>query len=744
MAAEGKGIRDARGRRLGGVALGTVLATLVAWSPGAVQPVLAAGPLQIGAETTYTVDAADGRVHVAIDYTITNNKPNTATVVYYYRSVSIGVQADARAVRASDRSGGLGVSTVRHRLFTEVEVRLRANLYYHRTTTFTVRFDLVGAKPRSETPTRVGRAFVTFAAWAFGDPDQGAVEVRMPPGFATTVEGDAMTTANGSGGAVLRASPPDPESFFAIVSGESRDAFEEERLSLPGGADVVVLSWPEDDIWADTVSDTLEAGIPKLQDLVGLDWPVSRDLRVRERYTPALEGYAGIFFTDDERIDVSEELDPVTILHEASHAWFNEHLFTARWIYEGLAEDYAWRVESGLGGEKVPVPDEPDKADKGAVDLNTWTFPAVIRDDTNATEVYGYEASFWLMHLIVESAGVDQMRKAFASADANLTAYPGEGTPETVAAADDWRRFLDLTQPVEEPDPAPVMDALAEYVLGGAPTEVRDRHDAREAYRELIAAGDGWLPPWYVREPMSTWRFRDATPRIAAATSVLALRDQVVAAASAGGLAFDDDQLEATYEEATDGFEAATSLASRELEAVRAIADAEAAVGTAYDFVAQVGRLGEPDPSVAYQAARAAFEAGDVTGAIEQAGTAAMIVVRAPLLGQERLIMGSVGMAALVGVLFFVVIARRRRTQQSSGVEPGSAGLLALDARFAPGPPQVAASDAPDAPDSPDSRDSDSNPEAIEPHGTLGGHSGSPPTPLGEGSSDVEGGTTRT
>ena len=56
-----------------------------------------------------------------------------------------GVQADARNIRASDRRGGLGVSVVRRQYFTEVEVRLRANLYYHRTTTFTVRFDLVGA-----------------------------------------------------------------------------------------------------------------------------------------------------------------------------------------------------------------------------------------------------------------------------------------------------------------------------------------------------------------------------------------------------------------------------------------------------------------------------------------------------------------------------------------------------------------------------------------------------------------------
>ena len=43
------------------------------------------------------------------------------------------------------------------------------------------------------------------------------------------------------------------------------------------------------------------------------------------------------------------------------------------------------------------------------------------------------------------------MREAFANAEANLTAYPGEGSPETVGRVDDWRRLLDLNQPIDEP-----------------------------------------------------------------------------------------------------------------------------------------------------------------------------------------------------------------------------------------------------------------------------------------------------
>ena len=45
-----------------------------------------------------------------------------------------------------------------------------------------------------------------------------------------------------------------------------------------------------------------------------------------------------------DTITISEELDELTIVHEASHAWFNRNWFTERWITEGLADEYAARV----------------------------------------------------------------------------------------------------------------------------------------------------------------------------------------------------------------------------------------------------------------------------------------------------------------------------------------------------------------------------------------------------------------
>ncbi|HXG26339.1 MAG TPA: hypothetical protein VNL94_05750 [Candidatus Binatia bacterium] len=705
---------DPRSRRLGAVLLATLVATLLSWSAPGVPSALAAGPLQVRADTTYALDPEAGRVHVATEYSVTNNRPNSATAIFFYRELVFGIQPDVREVRATDRFGALAVTSGGREGFTRVEVRLRSNLFYRQTATFVLRYDLVGAPPRSESPIRIGRAFSTFGVWAFGDPDRSTVTVKVPPGYATTVEGDDMTSTLG-GGTTLRAEPADPDAFFAIVTAENRDAYDRERLSLEGGVEVVILSWPEDDAWADTVGETLRDGMPVLRKLVGLDWPVAHDLNVRERYTPALEGYAGVFFLDDQRIDVSEDLDPVTILHEAAHAWFNADLFSARWIYEGLAEEYAYRVLGEIDDVEYDPPTRPDRDDPGFLPLNEWRYPSIVREETDAIELYGYGAAGWLVSMIVHEAGETQMAKAFQDAAANRTAYPGRGDPETVGTIDGWQRFLDLTQPIEEPDPRRVIEAVEEFVLSPGLGDVLERRAAaRDAYRELLEAGKGWLPPWFIRNPMGRWQFEEATKRIESAHELLELREQVEATAAAEGLTL-GDRLQRAYETAVDGLESARSLAENQLAAARAIAAARAKVDATPDFVAEVGLMGAT-PRAPLDAARAAFESGDYAGALEQANVAASIVDRAPAVGQERLLLG--GAAALVLLLLAVVLHRARRERRRRA----EAFAWAAAAPVAAPDPGVA--------------------EAPGSSATLGADPAQPAPPMGEAAPDHEGGPT--
>jgi hypothetical protein len=119
---------------------------------------------------------------------------------------------------------------------------------------------------------------------------------------------------------------------------------------------------------------------------------------VFERYTPALEGYAGVFFTDDQHIDVSEDWIRLSSSTRLARV-FNQRLFQERWIYEGLAEEYAWQVLGKLGSDANRDPELPDPKDPGRITLAAWSFPEVIRDqETDDRERYGYGAALWVSH----------------------------------------------------------------------------------------------------------------------------------------------------------------------------------------------------------------------------------------------------------------------------------------------------------------------------------------------------------
>ncbi|HUG29646.1 MAG TPA: hypothetical protein VMQ65_03910 [Candidatus Limnocylindria bacterium] len=650
-------------RRIAGVVFAVIVAVALGLSPLAAPPALAAEPLRTKADATYTLDPDAGRVYVEIDVTQTNLQPSTAAITYYYIAFGFALQPEARNIRVSGGSA-YRINATKRKGFIEAVVHVGRAVFYRQSTSFTIRYDLVGGKPRSSSPIRVGQAFATFGVWAWGDAGRSTVSVRTPAGFETTAQGDPMTAGTPASGVTLRAKPEDPARFYAIVSSENLDAYGETRLSLGPGIEIVVRAWPEDATWEETVADTLRDGVPELLDLIGLDWPVDADLDVRERHTPSLEGYAGVFLTDEHRIEVSEDLDADVIVHEASHAWFNPDLFMERWIYEGLAQEYARLVLDAIGSEDGRIAAEPGLNDPGFADLAYWTHPRVIRDqETDDAEQFGYGASHWVIHQIVEAAGVERMRETFASAEANLTAYPGAGDPETVLPNDAWMRLLDLAQPIDEPDSAAVDRALRDFVLAPiGEDQLTDRSAARDAYRDLLDAGDGWLPPWYVRKPLGEWQFDAATERMVAAAAVLGLRDEVIAAA--GGLDLQaGDALERAYEGAQDGFDGPTAIAADQLQALSALSDARTKVDATPDFVTQLGLLGET-PRAPYEAGRDAFESGDLGEATRLAGVAAALITGAAAVGQGRLIAVVAGILAVLLLLLTIVLLRRHRRQR--------------------------------------------------------------------------------
>ncbi len=717
-------------RRRAAPLIALLAAALLAIAPSTAGPASAAEPLRLAVDATYTVAPADARVRVRLEVAATNLKPSTATTFFFYDEIIVGIQPEAARIRASDTAGRLVTVIRRRETYTSVGVSLRSRLLYRQTASFEIRFDLPGGEPRSTSPIRVGEAFATFGVWAWGDSGRSSVEVRLPPGFESQVIGDSLEVEKREDGWRLRAEPAEPYAFYAIVDADNAAAYGRTRISLGGGVELVVLAWPEDGVWQTTVATTLESGLPLLRDLIGLDWPVLHDLEVRERYTPALEGYAGVFYTD-ESIDVSEELDPLVIVHEASHAWFNNDLFAGRWIYEGLAQEYAWRVISSVGGD-APNPTRPSPDDPAAVALTDWSHPGVIRDqETEAYERYGYDASWWVVHEIAAAVGDDRMRHAFDSAVRNTTAYLGAGAPEQHLGPDGFARFYDLVEDVTQPPSERIDEVFRTYVMTPAQTVLLDaRTEARAAYRELLSAGAGWLPPWYIRRPMEAWQFPQAMDRMGEATAVLELRDEVDAAADAQGLQ-PDGTLRSAYESAGGGFEAATAIARQELAALAGIDEARRRLAAERDLLTTIGLL-DATPEAPYDEARTAFEAGDLELALSLAATSVATIAGAQAVGQERVVLGAAVAAGVLLLLLAAALLLRLRRRRRLALERAVIGAAAPIVPAAP--PEPAAPLEPAAPP---------EPAAGEPYATLAADRSGPPEPSAEApfeGGDQEGG----
>ena len=571
--------------------------------------------LRIDADATYDIDVESGSIRVTVDLTLTNVTPNettsTSIIRYYFDGFGLAVPAEAEnlVVTSNGTSLSAELSDGESGFFKLADVSF-PNLFYRNSRRLLFEFDLVGAPPRSEESfVRVNPAFVSFFAWAYGDPGRGSVVIRSPLDLRLEVEGDHMQLRLAeSGGYEWYAEGIDqPDLWGVLVTGWNDGNLARGRLELDE-TDVAVQYWPGDDEWRDRVVDAMQGGIPALTELTGLEWPVEGRLRVRETMAPNLLGYAGWYLQDTNLIEMGETLDDHVILHEVAHVWFNEDLFDSRWINEGLADVVAAAVAEELFGDAY----EPEaiRATRVAVPLNEWDVPDFGDDDFDAREDYGYNASWFVVDEMVDQLGPDGLRAVLLGAAEDRIAYVGAVDVESVDRRDDWRRFLDLAEEAG----ADVSDLFFDHVVADRDLdEMEERSAARVSYAELEDRGGEWLPPPLVRLPMAEWAFDEATAAVDEAVAVLERRDERSAEASDLGL-IPSPAMEAAYETADWDVAAAMAIAGADLAALDAIAAAEAAADVERDRYVELGIV-SPSITEDLRQMRKAFESGDAAEA---------------------------------------------------------------------------------------------------------------------------------
>jgi hypothetical protein len=638
------------------------------------------GEIRVEAHSTYTVDPAAGAVHVVVDLTLTNQKPNSGGYIYFWSDWGIPMLTGATNISATrdGRSQSVRVEPSDNGEFAFGIVDLSPNLYYRDVARIEFRYDLPSGAPRTDATTRVNSAYAEFWAWPVGDNGLTSVRIRFPKAFDVEWLGNHLTEKNDGDHRLYESGAiSDSNSWGVIVTGRNDRGLEGDRFRS-GRHVIVVRAWPDDPQWARFVTSTSRRGLPRLERLVGLPWPSDDDLTITETISPYLYGYAGWYTSDDNTIEIGDELDPEVILHEISHIWFNDELFGDRWINEGFAQTYAALALDGSDGE-VDDPKRPGRSAKGRQALIDWGNPSLREDDeTRARELYGYNAAWYVIDTIADEIGPSAMRKVIVAADAKQLSFLGDPDAEVLKSDVEWERLLDLLVYVGGSKQAEGL--FTDFVIDRSERDdLRDRKQAHRDYQRLVKRGGKWSVPRVVREELTRWDFDDAADAMDLSREILDLRDEIVETLDGTGVEL-PKEFETAYETADDEeLDQVRKTAEDYLAAAADVAAAHEAVDADQGLFATIG-LWNNDYAEDLDRADDRFQAGDSDKASVAANAVVATLDEADSVGQRRVgtAVGSlVGLLVIVFGLGFLVRRRRRRRTTRAADDAAAAEVRA-------------------------------------------------------------------
>jgi hypothetical protein len=711
-------------------------------TPGGPEIVRAADDDEIltKAASTYEAQPDQGRIRVTIKLTIRNRIPDestdyacpeqiydesigwttidktcTSTTRFFVDESWLLIERAATNLRLTADAGSVSIETDSEAgLFRSLHLGFD-RIYRGEDRAVTATYTLPGGAPRSSTTDRVNPAYLNF--WALSQPaDDATVRIVVPKTFEVdTIGSDISATTKGSDRILASGAIDDPSSYFVGVTGINESGFTRKRLTTDDGREIIVQGWPGDTRWMAAVRGEAAKALPALEALIGQPLPGSGEIRIRETAGSDLgDAYIATFDPDDQLARVSEDYtQDGTVTHELSHAWFNDHLFEARWLSEG----YAGWIESASASVPESCVGPVRFPGAGAPALGTWAF-ASPRATSRELDIidYQYDAACSIVTQVADQIGLDRMRDVLAALATDDGAYVGipdarPGAPVT------WRDWLDAVDelgmaPAGLDDTHAIADVLRRYGIATT-SDVATRTDARISLGELraaaaevagvalltgaapgeagtesgasagtspAAASGAWQIPIAVLRPMARWEFRaaesamiDAAALIDDLRAVEALLPTIAAADSPVR-----DEFEAA-EEAAD-LAAARGRSAAQLAVAGPVAEAVGAAQAERGPLEELGLLGT-DVAALAAAAVAATAAFELAAADSQAASVQALIAGSTTNGLVRLLIAAL---VLLAVVILAVVVRRlvgRRRIAPAAAGPGVTGSDPADAR---------------------------------------------------------------
>lgn len=655
--------------------------------------------LRIEADTSYWVLPDEGAVAVVISMSIRNEvadvRQGNQILQTYFRSVlellPLAV-SDVAAARSNGTTLDVSPADIPAEAVAELaevglqawEIDLGPNLFYRQTRDLQITYRLLDGEARSlDAWARVNPATAAFPVFARGDAGLASVSVLFPPGFDVEYLGDALTPNDRNAPTVWSVDAiENPAEWSAFIVGFSDEGLVREPLEVPGfDQDVTIAAWPGDVGWTEFVRDGVSRGVPELEDATGIAFPIDGELEVLQTFAPSLAGYGGWYYEpdgSDEReavIEVGEALDLDLLLHEVAHSWFNNDLTQMRWFNEGMAEYFAQVVAEELepgSGEPFETVEVDDAA---ALRLVTWRRPSFDPDE--ATEAFGYAASYQVVRSLAEEIGEDALAEVLDVLFEGRNPYREELTVREGGSMN-WQQVLDAVEVTGGSEQAE--DLFTEWVVtDGALGRLDERAEAQEAVAGLERE-PLWAVPDVIPERLGAWRFGDANALVDDSHEVFDRAVALEAQASTRSITVPSDAQEA-YEAEGDleaAFDEARDLLEEQQTSLDLVLGAYDRSEVTPSFVGSVGLWGEDVDAIVAEA-HAAFEAGDHELAADRSAAVTDIRGGAADVGRSRLLLAGgalVGAAALVALGLWV---RRRRHSDPTDVgdpAPDPASIL--------------------------------------------------------------------
>jgi hypothetical protein len=617
---------------------------------------------------TWTPDPAAGRVHVVLRVIAVSHTVDSDSRLYYFAGLQLVLPPSSAAFAATDDNGeSLPVSVKTSTPYgVVVRVAFAQRLYSGQRGSFELDFDVVDSGGSTDRDLHIGQDIVSFPVSAFGSPGTpgSSVTVVFPAGFAVQEQfGDLTSTTDSVGKTIFSSgSVPDATAVNAWFTASKPVPASDFRVryATVGPLQVTLRYWSDDPGWADQVERILQSGYPLLREQIGLGDPTATSLTVEEATTQGIGGFSGEYDQTNGLVKISYFADPIVILHEVAHLWFNGDLASDRWIDEAFASFYAEQTVLQLGLADH-APGLSAALMQSAIPLNDWTDD---QDPGSATEAYLYAGSLEAAREIAGIAGLDGLRQVWVQARAGQATY---GRPDVAASEPpaggvmDWRRMLDY---LEQATGKSYTTIWRKWVLTSSQTPLlEERAAALSDYQETQAQAGSWDLPPDVRQALGSWQFDQAQAMLRQVREVLGLRQEIATTAPIEGT-IPPSTLQTTFE--TVGTSAAAAEAVRELGVLSELAAARQAQADNGGAARAVGLLGT-DPDADLAAARSAFADGDNDRAASLADSARSAWAGAAGAGQIRILGALSGTAGTLLLLFLYIWTRPGRRPQEGG-----------------------------------------------------------------------------